>query len=100
VEDADIERGARHPRGRTDWPKVGIFAQRGKNRPNRIGLTVARILGMEGTTLHLAGLDAIDGSPVLDVKPWMRGFAPRGETREPAWAGEIMRNYWAAAPDP
>lgn len=91
----DIERGARHPRGRADWPKVGIFAQRGKNRPNRIGTTVARILGVEACTLHLGGLDAIDGTPVLDIKPYMTGFAPHGPVREPAWAGEIMAEYWS-----
>lgn len=88
------ERGARHPRGNLAWPRVGIFAQRGKDRPNRLGVTVCRILGVEGTMLHVAGLDAIDGTPVLDIKPWMEGFAPRGERREPPWAAELMRGYW------
>jgi tRNA-Thr(GGU) m(6)t(6)A37 methyltransferase TsaA len=86
--------GARHPRGRQDWPLVGIFAQRGKNRPNRIGLTICRVLMVEGTTLHVSGLDAIDGTPVLDIKPWMSGFAPRGEIREPEWSRELMAGYW------
>lgn len=98
VGEGEIERGARHPRGRTDWPKVGIFAQRGKNRPNRLGLTVARIVAVDGLTLHLSGLDAIDGTPVVDIKPWMAGFAPRGEVREPDWAGEIMAEYWSGRP--
>ena len=89
-----IETGARHPRGRSDWPKVGIFAQRGKNRPNRIGVSVCRILGVEGLELEVEGLDAIDGTPVLDIKPVMNGFLPRGEVVEPAWAEEIMRQYW------
>ena len=87
--------GARHPRGRTDWPKVGIFAQRGKDRPNRLGVTACRLLSVEGTTLTVAGLDAIDGTPVLDVKPCMRGFLPRGDIREPDWARELMADYWA-----
>src|SRR5690349_5902717 len=82
--------GARHPRGRNDWPLVGIFAQRGKNRPNRIGLTICSILKVEGAVLHLSGLDAIDGTPVLDLKPWMSGFAPRGDIREPQWSRELM----------
>jgi len=86
--------GARHPRGRTDWPKVGIFAQRGKDRPNRLGVTICRLLAVEGTTLRVAGLDAIDGTPVLDLKPVMRGFLPRGEVREPQWAREVMDGYW------
>jgi len=87
--------GARHPRGRTDWPKVGIFAQRGKDRPNRLGVTICRLLAVEGTTLRVAGLDAIDGTPVLDLKPVMRGFLPRGEVSEPDWARELMVGYWA-----
>lgn len=94
VPDGKIETGARHPRGREDWPRIGIFAQRGKNRPNRIGLTTCRIVSVEGLRLTLTGLDAIDGTPVLDIKPVMSGFAPRGDFREPDWAKEIMAGYW------
>jgi len=89
-----IVSGARHPRGNTAWPKVGIFAQRGKDRPNRIGVTVCSLLGVDGLTLHVRGLDAIDGTPVLDIKPVMKGFLPRGEIREPQWATELMKGYW------
>jgi tRNA-Thr(GGU) m(6)t(6)A37 methyltransferase TsaA len=94
VAESAIVADARHPRGRTDWPKVGIFAQRGKDRPNRLGVTICRLLAVEGTTLTVAGLDAIDGAPVLDVKPCMRGFLPREEVREPDWARELMAGYW------
>ena len=94
MSDADITTGARHPRGRGDWPKVGIFAQRGKNRPNRIGVSVCRLRKVEGLTLTVEGLDAIDRTPVLDIKPVLSGFLPRGTLREPDWAGEIMRDYW------
>jgi tRNA (Thr-GGU) A37 N-methylase len=94
VSDSQIEWGARHPRGRTDWPPVGIFAQRGKNRPNRLGLCTCRILAVGDRAIEVEGLDAIDGTPVLDLKPVMKGFLPRGEIREPAWAAEIMKNYW------
>ena len=94
VDEDEIVSGARHPRGRSDWPKIGIFAQRGKGRPNRIGLTTCRIVSVSGRRLEVEGLDAIDGTPVLDIKPYMAGFAPRGEVREPAWAGEIMAGYW------
>jgi tRNA-Thr(GGU) m(6)t(6)A37 methyltransferase TsaA len=94
VQDDTINTGARHPRGRADWPKVGIFAQRGKDRPNRLGLCVCALVGAKGTTITLRGLDAIDGTPVLDIKPYMKGFAPRGEVREPDWAAEIMTEYW------
>ncbi|MFW2349411.1 SAM-dependent methyltransferase [Qipengyuania sp.] len=89
-----IETGARHPRGRSDWPLVGIFAQRGKNRPNRIGLTTCRIIGVDGLRVEVEGLDAIDGTPVLDIKPLMREFLPRGAIRQPAWVGELMKDYW------
>lgn len=91
-------RGARHPRGREDWPLVGIFAQRAKDRPNRIGATVCEVIAVGGTAdagwLDVRGLDAVDGTPVLDLKPVMSGFAPRGEVREPAWAVELMAGYW------
>ena len=94
VPDAEIQTGARHPRGREDWPKIGILAQRGKGRPNRIGVCACSLLAVQGRTLHVRGLDAIDGTPVLDIKPVMTGFLPRGVVREPAWAKEIMREYW------
>jgi tRNA (adenine37-N6)-methyltransferase len=92
---ARINTGARHPRGNTAWPKVGIFAQRGKDRPNRIGVTVCRILSVDGLSLRVRGLDAIDGTPVLDIKPVMTGFLPRGTIREPDWAKALMAGYWA-----
>lgn len=93
-----IVTGARHPRNNPDWPAVGIFAQRGKNRPNRIGSTICRVLGVEGRRLRVAELDAIDGTPVIDLKPVLREFLPRGEMRQPAWAGELMRDYWLPRP--
>lgn len=89
-----IEKGARHPRDREDWPLTGIFGQRGKNRPNRLGVTVCRILSLEGTRLHVEGLDAIDGTPVIDIKPVMHEFLPRGEIRQPGWVAELMAAYW------
>jgi tRNA (adenine37-N6)-methyltransferase len=96
VDPAKVETGARHPRERQDWPLTGIFAQRGKARPNRLGLSRAEILRVDGLTLSLRGLDAIDGTPVLDIKPWMDEFAPRGATRQPAWVGELMADYYNA----
>ena len=94
VDEAKVETGARRPRGRADWPLVGIFAQRGRARPNRLGVTVCQVLGVSGLSVEVQGLDAIDGTPVLDIKPVLKGFLPRGEVREPDWAGEIMRAYW------
>lgn len=94
VDESGVCRGARHPRGREDWPLTGILAQRARGRPNRIGLTICRLVAVDGLTIEVAGLDAIDGTPVLDIKPWMQGFAPRGEIREPAWARDLMADYW------
>ena len=91
---ADVKTGARRPRGNPHWPEVGIFAQRGSPRPNRLGVTTVEVLGVDGRRLLVRGLDAIDGTPVLDIKPVMAGFEPRGAIREPAWAREIMAAYW------
>ena len=89
-----IERGSRHPRGNPAWPRVGIFAQRGAPRPNRIGATIVRLEKREGGVLTVRGLDAVDGTPVLDIKPVMREFLPPEEIRQPAWSRELMRHYW------
>ena len=94
VDPASVQMSARHPRGNTAWPKVGVFAQRAKGRPNRIGVSVCRLLGVDGLSLTVQALDAIDASPVLDIKPYMAEFAPRGEVRQPQWSRELMSGYW------
>jgi tRNA (Thr-GGU) A37 N-methylase len=94
VDAESVHTGARRPRGNPVWPEVGIFAQRGKDRPNRLGVSVCRIEGVDGLEVHVRGLDAIHGTPVLDLKPAMREFLPRGELRQPAWASELMAGYW------
>lgn len=92
-----IETGARRPRNNPDWPEVGIFAQRGKSRPNRLGVSRCALLGVDGLDLAVRGLDAVSGTPVLDVKPWMAEFAPQGPTRQPPWVAELMAGYWSSA---
>lgn len=94
VDPRSVCTGARHPRGRTDWPKVGILAQRAKDRPNRLGATTCRLEAVDGLTLRVRGLDAVAGTPVLDIKPYMQGFAPRGAVEDPPWATELMAGYW------
>jgi tRNA (adenine37-N6)-methyltransferase len=97
VDDGEpTETGARHPRGRADWPRVGIFAQRGRMRPNRVGVSVCRIVGVDpgALAIDVEGLDAVDGTPLLDIKPVWSGYLPRGGLREPAWAQELMAGYW------
>jgi len=89
-----VEKDARHPRGRTDWPKMGIFAQRSKDRPNRIAITICERPFVKGLEIRVSELDAVDDTPVLDVKPYRKGFAPRGEVREPAGAKELMAGYF------
>ncbi|HYL37965.1 MAG TPA: SAM-dependent methyltransferase [Bryobacteraceae bacterium] len=94
VPESEIQWGSRHPRGRADWPKAGIFSQRGKARPNRLGVTVCKLLAVRGLSIEVEGLDAVDGTPVLDIKPYLREFGPRETVRQPAWASELMSGYW------
>jgi tRNA-Thr(GGU) m(6)t(6)A37 methyltransferase TsaA len=94
IDPAAVVTGSRHPRNNLAWPDVGIFAQRGKKRPNRIGATMCRVLRVEGTRLYVAELDALDGTPVLDIKPVMAEFLPNREVTQPAWSHELMREYW------
>lgn len=89
-----IETGVRHLRGRSDWPRVGILAQRARARPNRLGVTTCRLVGVDGLRVAVRGPDAVDGTPVLDLEPSMSGFDARGERHEPAWARELMESYW------
>jgi tRNA (adenine37-N6)-methyltransferase len=85
-----------HPRGNTQWPKVGIFAQRKKNRPNHLGLTTVNLIRIEGRRLIVSNLDAINGTPVLDIKPVLKEFLPKGEITQPQWASKIMEKYWSS----
>ena len=94
VPESGIESGARRPRGNPDWPLVGIFAQRGKNRPNRLGVSRCSLVRVDGLDLHVGGLDAVAGTPVLDIKPYVTEFGPRGGVRQPDWMTELMREYY------
>jgi len=93
-DEAKVSVGSRHPRGNEVWPKVGIFAQRASSRPNRLGLTTCEVVGVTGLELVVRGLDAIDGSPVLDIKPHIREFQPRSPVVQPEWISELMGGYW------
>jgi len=100
VDPDSVELAARHPRGNTDWPKVGILAQRAKARPNRIGTTVCELMAVRPNgVIEVRGLDAIDGTPVLDIKPYFAEFAPRGDVKQPDWSRELMAQYWVATPE-
>jgi tRNA (adenine37-N6)-methyltransferase len=84
----------RHPRGRQDLPLTGIFAQRARHRPNPIGLTAVQVVAVHDAILTVRGLDAIDGTPVLDIKPYTPMFDRIEQPRIPAWLEEIMKGYF------
>lgn len=80
-----------HPRGRQDLPLVGVFARRSPYRPNPIGLTNAKLLEIKGNTLVVQGLDALDGTPVLDIKPYSPGFDQVENPRFPEWMEKLEK---------
>jgi tRNA (adenine37-N6)-methyltransferase len=76
------------------YPLIGIFAQRKKDRPNKIGLTTVALIEHNERTIKVKSLDAIDGTPVLDIKPVLKESQPRTEIKQPTWAADLMKNYW------
>lgn len=82
------------PRGNPEYPLAGIFAQRKKDRPNRIGLATVELLEHNDRTIKVKFLDAIDGTPVLDIKPVFNEFQPKKEIKQPAWVDDLMKKYW------
>ena len=73
---------------------VGIFGQRKKDRPNKIGLCTVALISHTGRTIRVKNLDAINGTPILDIKPVFREFQPKGEINQPTWVADLMKNYW------
>jgi tRNA-Thr(GGU) m(6)t(6)A37 methyltransferase TsaA len=94
VREEDMNFGKRHPRGNPNWPEVGILAQRARVRPNRLGLSTCRLIAVDGLKLTVENLDAIDGTPVVDIKPYMVEFGPAGEVHQPLWSTELMKSYF------
>jgi tRNA (Thr-GGU) A37 N-methylase len=84
----------RHPRGNPEWPDVGIFAQRNKDRPNRLMLSVVGIESVNSRSLVVRGLDAINDTQVLDIKPVYSWSGPRGELRVATWSERLGENYF------
>ncbi|MBC9716822.1 SAM-dependent methyltransferase [Streptomyces sp. TRM66268-LWL] len=80
-------------RGRADLPPLGVFAGRAPRRPNRIGVTCCAVESVRGREVTVVGLDAVTGTPVVDLKPVMREFLPQGVT-QPEWVGEVMAEYF------
>lgn len=84
----------RRPQGRSDMPEVGIFAQRAKHRPNPIGITAVELIKIIGNVLTVKGLDAIDGTPILDLKPYYPEYDRILEPTVPEWVTRLMKNYF------
>ena len=74
-----------HPRGKQELPLLGLFATRTPNRPNRIGIATVRLLERQGNILRVEGLDAIDGTPVIDIKPYIPGNDSVTNAKVPPW---------------
>ncbi len=84
----------RHPQERKDLPKIGIFSQRAKHRPNPIGITTVRIVELKDGCLIVKGLDAIDGTPVIDIKPYYPHYDCVKNAAIPDWVNKIMEKYF------
>jgi tRNA (adenine37-N6)-methyltransferase len=84
----------RRPRGRADMPLLGVFAQRGRMRPNPVGITTVEVVRVDPPRLVVRRLDAIDGTPVLDIKPWVPVFDAAERPRVPEWVGRLMQSYF------
>jgi tRNA (Thr-GGU) A37 N-methylase len=97
VDPARIHTDPRPARGNPAWPPIGVFAGHGPFRPNRLGVSQCRLLGVDGLDLRVADLDALDGTPVLDVKPYMREFEPIDPVTQPWWSNALMRDYYRPA---
>lgn len=94
LDDADVVIDLRHPRNNTKYPLTGIFAQRGRSRPNKLGATIVQLIGRNKRSVIVKGLDAINGTPVIDIKPVMKEFLPGVDVKQPSWSSELMKNYW------
>jgi len=84
----------RNPRNDKKYPQVGIFAQRAKNRPNPIGITAVEIEEIHNDNLVVKGLDAINGTPVLDLKPYFPEYDEKKNAKVPQWVSELMKGYF------
>jgi tRNA (adenine37-N6)-methyltransferase len=90
----DLNLGARRARDNPNWPAVGIFGHRNMRRLNWLGVSRCRLIKIDGLDLHVEELDAVDGTPILDIKPWFQEFGPRGEIKQAAWSHEMLRDYF------
>ncbi|MFI9019081.1 TrmO family methyltransferase [Streptomyces griseus] len=92
-----VQLHARSPRGDARWPATGTYVHRNHRRPNQLAISYPRLLGVDGRDLQVTDLDAVDGTPVFDIAPWFTDMGPRGPVQEPAWPGEMLKDYWRDA---
>ncbi len=85
---------AGRPRGNPDYPVMGIFSQRKKDRPNQLGLCTVELIEHSGRNIRVRNLDAIDDTPVLDIKPVFEEFGSKTEIKQASWVNDLMKNYW------
>ncbi|MBI1885379.1 MAG: tRNA (N6-threonylcarbamoyladenosine(37)-N6)-methyltransferase TrmO [Chloroflexi bacterium] len=86
-----------HPMDKPEYPLQGVLATRSQIRPNPIGCTVVQLLGIKGNVLKVRGLDAIDGTPVLDLKPYLPFYDGVADARVPEWVAGLrggIRSKW------
>ncbi len=83
----------RRPQNREDMPLLGIFSQRGKDRPNQIGMTAVEIVSVSEEAIVVKGLDAVDGTPVLDIKPYYPVYDKK-DASVPEWVNRLMEHYF------
>lgn len=94
LNDSDVVFDLRYPRGNQIYPLTGILAQRGRARPNKLGATIVELLEVKIRSFVVKGLDAINDTPVVDIKPVMQEFLPRNAVKQPDWSKDLMRRYW------
>jgi len=83
----------RHPQENMDNPLLGIFAQSARHRPNRIGVTACEIVEVTENSVKVRALDAINGTPVIDVKPYVPVY-DRKDASIPEWMENMMKGYF------
>ncbi len=84
----------RRPQNREDMPMVGILSQRAKDRPNSIGITSVEIISVNKNIITVKGLDAIDNTPVLDIKPYYPMYDSKENAVVPEWVERLMEHYF------
>ncbi|WP_420036140.1 SAM-dependent methyltransferase [Streptomyces sp. cg28] len=93
----DVQLHARSPRGNPRWPATGTFVHRNHRRPNQLATSYPRLLKVAGRDLRVTDLDAVDGTPIIDLAPYFEQMGPQGPIRQPVWPGEMLADYWRDA---